>query len=687
MRQEISMNGRLRTLLGGTALLALGCGSASAQAIDYGSLQQLFGEPVTTSAIGKPQRVSDVPATMQIISGEEVRRSGAYTIPQVLNRVAGVFVMNTGTGTESVSMRGYNVPAGSRILVMVNGRHTFSDDIYTTTWPSIPVEMDDIQQIEVIKGPAGAMFGFNALLGVINIITKNPRLTEGDTATVRAGNMDYRQLSVSKTLKLSDAAGIRLSAGLTESDQFKYPEIIGGPSFLTDNANRFITASQAERQSVAGDLAWALLPGTELRVEASWNDKKGSWMWQPWLPVYEDRETWSLRSAISSDSAIGLLNLTAYTNSQSLGFKTAFEGDLLLKYTNDTYVLRADDTVKLNESHTVRAAFEYRRATGKGIEFGPPGATVNHEIFAASGMWNWDVTPTVTLTNAVRIDRARQWRSGPMIRYANLTNDDYRRVDYEPSFNSYLSWRPTAVDSIRLTAGKAVQTASMMKGALQSPGDFTVFLGTPSIEKNHTNTALELAYDRRIDAIGGGFRASVWRQYAEGNIGFSSFPDDPNSLPLIFRVVKEGDTELTGLELELTGRVQENWNWSVNYGWIDENDDLTMLNFGGQTINFHQGAQRGVNPKHKIGAAVAYTSGPWDLSTNIVYNSGYFAYGPASPERYAIPAFVELNGRLAYSLNSWATVSLDGYNLVDEHLEASGLKVGSRYSVSLQFRF
>jgi len=73
--------------------MLLGPSPLRAQSMDYGSLEQLFGEPVTTSATGSPQRVTEVPANMTIITADEIRRSGARDIPGVLRHVAGVDVM------------------------------------------------------------------------------------------------------------------------------------------------------------------------------------------------------------------------------------------------------------------------------------------------------------------------------------------------------------------------------------------------------------------------------------------------------------------------------------------------------------------------------------------------------------------------------------------------------------------
>jgi outer membrane receptor for ferrienterochelin and colicins len=89
--------------------LALGAGAgAHAQSIDYGSLEQIFNEPVTTSATGSPQRASQAPADMEIISADQIRRSGETSLPGILQRVAGVDVLNNSAGQSDVSVRGYD---------------------------------------------------------------------------------------------------------------------------------------------------------------------------------------------------------------------------------------------------------------------------------------------------------------------------------------------------------------------------------------------------------------------------------------------------------------------------------------------------------------------------------------------------------------------------------------------------
>src|SRR5258708_3219489 len=171
-----------RSLIAGCVAGFLGS-PATAQNLDYSALEQIFREPITASATGKPQRASDAPANMVIVTQDDIRRSGALSIPDVLQFVAGVDVRRYGLADAEVGIRGYNQTYNSRLLVLVNGRQVYSDDYGHVNWASIPVQLAEIRQIEVIKGPNSALYGFNAVTGVIKIITYEPLNVKVNTAT------------------------------------------------------------------------------------------------------------------------------------------------------------------------------------------------------------------------------------------------------------------------------------------------------------------------------------------------------------------------------------------------------------------------------------------------------------------------------------------------------------------------
>jgi len=184
-----------------------------AQELDYGTLEQVFHEPVTTSATGQPQRASEAPVNMTIVTQDDIRRSGATTIPDVLQYVAGVDIRRYGIADAEVGIRGYNAAYNPRLLVLVNGRQVYSDDYGRVFWPTIPVQLAEIRQIEVIEGPNSALYGFNAVSGVINIITYNPLHDRINTVTLQGGTQHYWGGSAVATGQIEDRAGLRISVG------------------------------------------------------------------------------------------------------------------------------------------------------------------------------------------------------------------------------------------------------------------------------------------------------------------------------------------------------------------------------------------------------------------------------------------------------------------------------------------
>src|SRR5476649_69633 len=221
----------------GALLLLGGAQKLMAQSVDYGALEQLFAEPVTTSATGSPQRASDVPASMEIITAEDIRRSGALDIPGVLRHIADIDMLQWGTDNTDVSVRGYNQAYSQRLLVLINGRQVYADYYSFTPWSTLPIELGSIRQIEVVKGPSSALFGLNAVGGVINIITYNPLYDDKNAAAVAAGTQNLTQESAIATFKLDDRAAARVSVGNRSDSDFStvVPATMGTRGGLDNN--------------------------------------------------------------------------------------------------------------------------------------------------------------------------------------------------------------------------------------------------------------------------------------------------------------------------------------------------------------------------------------------------------------------------------------------------------------------
>jgi iron complex outermembrane receptor protein len=132
--------------------------------------EDVYQETVVTASRGA-QSPLDAPNSTTIVTRQDIRLSGHTRIPELLRRVAGMDVMQVTGGDSSVSMRGFNSRQANKVLVLVNGRSVYNDILGSTFWESLTIDVDQIERIEVVRGPGSALYGADAFAGVINIIT------------------------------------------------------------------------------------------------------------------------------------------------------------------------------------------------------------------------------------------------------------------------------------------------------------------------------------------------------------------------------------------------------------------------------------------------------------------------------------------------------------------------------------
>ena len=140
-----------------------------------------------SSVAKKRQRVSESAAAVYVISQEDIRRSSASTIPDLLRGVPGVEVGRQTNGGYAVSIRGFNSRLANSLLVMVDGRSQFVSTLSGVFWDQLMIPLGDIERIEIVRGPGAALWGANSSNGVINIVTKHSADTGGRAIDVRAG--------------------------------------------------------------------------------------------------------------------------------------------------------------------------------------------------------------------------------------------------------------------------------------------------------------------------------------------------------------------------------------------------------------------------------------------------------------------------------------------------------------------
>jgi iron complex outermembrane receptor protein len=142
------------------------------------SIEDLMNIEIT-SASRKEQRAADAAAAVYVITHDDIRRSGMTTVPDLLRLAPGVEVAHINSNKWAVSVRGFNGLFANKLLVLVDGRSVYNRLFSGVTWDTEDLILDDIDRIEVIRGPGAALWGANAVNGVINIITKASADTQG----------------------------------------------------------------------------------------------------------------------------------------------------------------------------------------------------------------------------------------------------------------------------------------------------------------------------------------------------------------------------------------------------------------------------------------------------------------------------------------------------------------------------
>ena len=215
---------------------------------------------VTASRYG--QDPMDSPSTVSILTADDIRMSGATNIPDVLRQVVGVDVMSLSSATPEVTIRGFNREMSNKVLVLVDGRSVYFDLLAAPVWSTLPISLPDIERIEIIRGPGSAVYGANAMTGVINIITRTPG-TGDNVVTVEAGDPGYGQGAVALSGRTSQIA-YRLSTGFHQTGRWSKEAEVGPDSPLVlvlddnDTAARVLKAD-GRIDTTFGDQGFASL--------------------------------------------------------------------------------------------------------------------------------------------------------------------------------------------------------------------------------------------------------------------------------------------------------------------------------------------------------------------------------------------------------------------------------------------
>ncbi len=164
----------------------------------------------------------DAASATTIITRQDIRLTGITIFPELLRRVAGVHLMAMTPSDVNIGIRGFNRTIAPRVVVLVNGRSTYIDALGVNFPMQQSIDVEDVERIEIIRGPASALYGANAFSGIVNIITRTPGDEPGTEVTIGGGNGAQMRARVATTGRRGDVS-YRFSGGYQQSNRWSLP--------------------------------------------------------------------------------------------------------------------------------------------------------------------------------------------------------------------------------------------------------------------------------------------------------------------------------------------------------------------------------------------------------------------------------------------------------------------------------
>ncbi|MDD4616077.1 MAG: TonB-dependent receptor [Alphaproteobacteria bacterium] len=670
------------------AAFVLSGGQARAQFINYGALQDIFDEPVTTSATGTPQRASETAADMTIITADQIRQSGLRKIPEILNMyAAGLNLLQTGVNEYDVGIRGFQQPYSPRLLVLIDGRQVFNYDYSRTQWENLPINVDDIRQIEVVRGASSALFGSNATSGVVNIITYSPLYDTNNVANFTLGTQSSYQGDATVTQRIDRVGGVKVSTGgLTEHE---FAGTATGPSDYAGAENPF-------HGYVNGSGYFKVSPTFIVGGEISASRKKGEEVLPDFTEHTTSTTTYSVRGGWQWASPFGTIKHDNYINQNILDYTGQFPNPYALlgaygtdpqvvSTTNSLFVSRMEDLFDVGPSHTFRIAGEYRHKyiTFKSNYYDTyEKPIINQDVFSLGGTWLWHIRDDLSWTNAAQYEVNQMDAMGGTLNDTVLfgSTQPYTKADFDRqfqtfAFNSGLVWTVTDKDTLRATYGRGIQDPSLINAGFfgneyitsgAPPGYPRLVyqaLGSPYIKPTIMND-YNLAYDRKVPEIFSKVHVAAYYKSSRDIIGdlTPTVTTGLDSHGELVTIMTQGQGNLgpahgIGGELSIDGTF-DGFRWDASYSYTYVHDSAAVK----EHLAFNGSA-----PQHEIRGHVGKTIGKWELDGSTHYGSSTDVLRTTTP--LSLPTIVHIDNyytvgaRVGYKIDDNFVVALSGSNL------------------------
>ncbi len=179
-------------------------------------------DEVVVSASRRPEKITEAPASVSVVGAREIRQQPALTVVDHLRDVPGVDIVQSGLTQSNVVVRGFNNAFSGTLMTLTDNRMASVPSLRVNAYNFIPLVDDDIEQIEIIRGPGSALYGPNTANGVLNMITRSPLSSPGTWVSLTAGERNVLRVAARQSMTFGDRLGIKISGQFMRGDDWGY---------------------------------------------------------------------------------------------------------------------------------------------------------------------------------------------------------------------------------------------------------------------------------------------------------------------------------------------------------------------------------------------------------------------------------------------------------------------------------
>jgi len=643
-------------------------------------------EVVVVTASRTEQHVHEVPAAVSVITAEDLAHMPADDYGDVLRNVPGLNVTQISARDVQVTGRSATSSLSTSQLVLLDGRTLYLDFFGFVMWDFLPVNFGEIKQIEVVQGPGSAVWGANAMTGVINLITKRPKEMLGTTVTLGGGELGTVLASVTHAGS-RDRWGYKVSAGYYEQDPYERPTgIIPG----TQTSYPTFENEGTKQPKVDLRFDYDITDNSLFSLSAGYAGTDG--LVHSGLGPF-DIESGSNMSYAKAEWSRGALRVSAFGN-----FLDADSTNLLVigvdgrpvsfAFKTTTYNLDVTNTSVLGNRHVLTYGVNARKSDFElsiaplGQERNEFGGYISDEMLFGKARWvlgaRWDDIDPIGSVVSPRT----------AFLYSPLPNHTVR-VSYNRAFRA-----PSIINNYLDTA--ILSIAPLPTG----PFVFAIrAVGNPNLTEEKMD-AYEVGYVS-TPRDGLTFTANVYRNVVEDATDFYTasfytaanppagwplppvFLDVPplrNALPASFSYRNVGEITNNGLELGLNARPASQWSWFANYSW---QDDPEVKGVSADEIN--------VPPKHRANLGAGFDQRTWFVNANVNYQSEAIWRDVLDASNWGpTDAFTSVNAAAGVRLfKGRTTLSVTATNLLDQRIQQHvfGDIISRKITGQVQFKY